>query len=146
MCTPLCKNQLLIGSDYAPALISLIDEAKKSVRAVMFDWRFYRTDFSCDVSLINHSIIRAKRRGVDVRLVVNSGEIVETFENLGISIRKYNGDKLLHSKVFVIDDETVLLGSHNITENAMHRNIETSLVIKDAEIAKKLCALFDSLK
>lgn len=139
------KNEIVINNDYVKRLIEIIDGASVSITASMFEWRFYSSDFSCDVSLINHALIRAYRRGVSVFLLLNQCEALEVFQSLGLNVKRYNGSKLLHTKSFIVDSDVVVLGSHNITENAMHRNIETSLIIFDPSIAEKLENFIKSL-
>jgi phosphatidylserine/phosphatidylglycerophosphate/cardiolipin synthase-like enzyme len=42
---------------------------------------------------------------------------------------------IMHHKVIIIDDETVILGSYNFTASAEDRNDENVLIIHDAEVA-----------
>lgn len=139
------KNKLIIGKDYASEVIGVIDEAKSSIKILMFDWRWYVEDFSCDVSLINQSIVRAVRRGVKVMTVTNYLNVIEQLKTLGIQAKKWDSSKLMHSKGIVIDEKIVIMGSHNFTKNAMSYNVETSIVVHDEAIAKNLSTYFDSL-
>ncbi|MEM4546663.1 MAG: phospholipase D-like domain-containing protein, partial [Nitrososphaerota archaeon] len=47
-----------------------------------------------------------------------------------------------HAKLIIIDNETVIIGSHNWTESALTRNHETSIMIQDKETATKLTNYF----
>lgn len=47
-------------------------------------------------------------------------------------------DELAHLKVIVIDDRIVYIGSHNLTESALHYNYETSVRIVDHKLAMEL--------
>ena len=49
----------------------------------------------------------------------------------------------LHHKVFIIDDETVVLGSYNFSANADESNDENLLVIHSADIAKDFVSEFN---
>jgi phosphatidylserine/phosphatidylglycerophosphate/cardiolipin synthase-like enzyme len=42
---------------------------------------------------------------------------------------------IMHHKVIIIDDETVILGSYNFTHSAESYNDENVLIIHDAEVA-----------
>jgi phosphatidylserine/phosphatidylglycerophosphate/cardiolipin synthase-like enzyme len=42
---------------------------------------------------------------------------------------------IMHHKVIIIDDETVILGSYNFTNSAEDKNDENVLIIHDAEVA-----------
>jgi phosphatidylserine/phosphatidylglycerophosphate/cardiolipin synthase-like enzyme len=51
-----------------------------------------------------------------------------------------------HTKVLIIDDERVLLGSTNWTYSALSNNNEVSVLIRSKEIAKELTAYFNKVK
>jgi phosphatidylserine/phosphatidylglycerophosphate/cardiolipin synthase-like enzyme len=48
----------------------------------------------------------------------------------------------LHHKVFIIDDETVVFGSFNFSDNANKANDENALLIHSPDIAKEFLAEF----
>lgn len=139
------KTKLVIGNQYVAEVVSALDLAKISVKILMFDWRWYKDDFSNDVSLINHALVRCARRKVPVTVLTNYLNIVELLNSLGIKAKKWDNSRLMHSKGIIIDDLIVVMGSHNFTQNAMHNNVETSLVVADSNVAKSLSIYFDSL-
>ncbi|MGE0542866.1 MAG: phosphatidylserine/phosphatidylglycerophosphate/cardiolipin synthase family protein [Dehalococcoidia bacterium] len=49
---------------------------------------------------------------------------------------------LMHHKVFVIDERTVIVGSFNFTANAADDNDEALLIVDDAEMARQFLAEF----
>ena len=54
--------------------------------------------------------------------------------------------KVQHKKVVLVDNETVWLGSANLTLNAMAYNEEMSLRTRDRELVRLASADFDELK
>lgn len=136
------KNEVIINDEYAKALISRINSAEKSIYIFMYDWRWYKNDFSCDMSLINSALVRAVRRGVKIFALLNSSEIVETLNSLGIQAKQLNIKKLLHAKAVIIDEFVCIIGSHNFTENAMGLNLEISQITEDSYVAKKIINYF----
>lgn len=138
-------NELVINGDYAKKIVPLLDSANFTINILMYDWKWYKSDFSCDVSLINSALVRAVRRGVKVRAVVNSADVIPQLNILGIVAKPWKKSKAMHAKNFVIDGNIIVIGSHNITQNAMGLNVEISVVFLDVEIAKNLTAYFDSL-
>jgi len=52
---------------------------------------------------------------------------------------------ILHAKVIVVDRETVLIGSANLTYSAMTDNYELGLVIRDGKIASDVIELLRGL-
>lgn len=54
-------------------------------------------------------------------------------------------DYLIHSKIYIIDDETIFLGSSNFTESGMQYNIETMIKTQDEEALLKIKSFFTFL-
>lgn len=119
----------LIGTDYPTALLGLIDHATATISILMFDWRWYPNGLGSPTQLFNQALVRAVRRGVKIKVVVNSDQIVETLKSVGIDARKIRSRNLLHSKLVLIDGEHTILGSHNISASAFETNFETSVHI-----------------
>jgi len=145
MCRTLPKSQLVLSGEFTKRLIELLDDAMESVYIFMFDWKWYKNDFSCDVSQINQALVRAVRRGFSVQTLLNYDEIVPTLTKLGINAKKYNFKHLLHAKSIVIDRQIIVLGSHNLTQNAMVNNVEMSLIIDDKELAARIINYFQNI-
>ena len=145
MSTSTLKNEVLVGKQYPKELISRIDSAKKNIFIFMYDWRWYKNDFACEMSLINQSLVRAVRRGVQVNAILNSSEVLETLQSLGINAKKFNNKQLMHAKAVVIDEWVSIVGSHNFSESAMGLNLEISQISEDEYTAKKIITYFLSL-
>jgi phosphatidylserine/phosphatidylglycerophosphate/cardiolipin synthase-like enzyme len=145
MCPSTLKNEILIGKEYTKELLASIDSAHKNIYIFMYDWRWYKNDFSCDMSLINQALVRATRRGVLVTAILNSPDIIETLRGLGINAIKLNQKKLMHAKAIVIDEWVTFVGSHNFSEMAMGLNVEITQKSEDEYIAKKIITYFMSL-
>ena len=125
------KIQAVIGKGFAPAVIPLIAGAEHSISILVFDWRWYPNEPSSPVQLFNQAIIQAKRRGIKVRALVNMRDIVGQLRELGIDCRKVIGKDLLHSKLIIIDEKIVVVGSHNFTQSAFGKNFECSVITTD---------------
>jgi phosphatidylserine/phosphatidylglycerophosphate/cardiolipin synthase-like enzyme len=52
----------------------------------------------------------------------------------------------MHAKALVIDRKISLIGSANITDTAMLRNIELGLLVRDRAIATEIVETIESLK
>ena len=74
---------------------------------------------------------------LDRRQRKESYGITDFLANSGIPTRIDSAHAYAHSKVMVIDEETVITGSFNFTKSAEDKNAENLLVIKDKEIAMK---------
>lgn len=97
--------------------------------------------------LITHSgitteLINAKKRNVDVRIIIdaNSTTTRNSKHNLlrkyGIPLKTENYAGKLHSKMMIIDDEYLITGSMNFSNSGENKNDENLLIIKDNKIAK----------
>ncbi len=95
---------------------------------------------------IANELIIAGMRGVDVRGDIDSSSDKDAYyllRNQSIDIRIDAAKGIMHHKVFIIDNETVITGSFNPTKSADIRNDENMLVIRSAEIAEEYLKEFD---
>ena len=135
----------IIGKEYPRKVIPLIDNAKNSIKIVVFDWRWYSDDPGNPCQLFNQSIVRARKRGVEVRACVNSALIAEPLKLNGVDVRIPISKNLMHTKMIIIDENTLILGSHNFSQNAFTFNLETSIIIKDDKSIFDFVSFFNSL-
>jgi len=119
----------IISKDFSKVVIPLVDSALSSIDIIVFDWRFYRHDPACSVSLFNTAIGRACRRGVRVRCLVQNDGVVEHLKELGCDARKLHSKRILHTKLLVVDKRRIVIGSHNYTQHAFESNHEASLFV-----------------
>jgi phosphatidylserine/phosphatidylglycerophosphate/cardiolipin synthase-like enzyme len=122
-------NEVLIGKQFSPRVIELINNAKFSIKTVVYDWRWYANDPGNAVQLFNQAIIRATKRGVKVEAIVNNDGIVNILNENGVAAKKISVPGIMHAKLMLIDDEIAIIGSHNYTHNAFVVNSEISTVL-----------------
>lgn len=139
------KNGLVIGKNYGREVLAHIKRAERSIYILMFDWRWYKDDITSDMSLLNQAILRASRNGVDVKILCHYDEMAKHLQALGFSAKSWPKTKLMHAKGILIDEDTLILGSHNLTENAMGLNIEVSAVLYDDDVCAQFKRYFFSL-
>jgi len=118
MASTIPKVQTIIGSEFPKKVIPLIDQAKRSIEIIVFDWRWYPQNPGSTVQLFNQSLVRAARRKVKIRAIANNNEIISTLTNVGIDAKKIISKKLVHSKLMIIDNRILIIGSHNYTQSA----------------------------
>lgn len=138
-------SELLINGRYTQKLLHQIALAKTSIDVIMYEWRWYKNDTTSDISLINQALLQALRRGVKVRGIVNSAGQMEQLKAIGFDVRTNERGTLMHSKAIVFDRSTIVIGSHNLTNNAMRSNIESSVVINNDFIAEQFSNYFQSV-
>ena len=108
------REALIFPDDTAKPILDAIDAAKKSIRIKMFMFS--------DPGLIN-SVINAKKRGVQVRIMLNPArrdgekeneETRATLVEAGVEVLDSNpAFALTHEKSMTIDDETTFIKSLN---------------------------------
>jgi len=134
--------QTIIGKEFPKKVIPLIDSAKRSINIIVFDWRWYPDDLSNPCQLFNQSIVRAKNRGVQIKVISNMLDIVKLLKDLGIEAKKLLTPNLVHVKLMIIDDDIAVIGSHNYTQNAFTMNYEVSVIIESKDMDFKELKVF----
>ena len=124
----------------ADQLIQLINQAQQNVHFMAFS-------FTHDG--IGQAISNRAKAGVVVQGIFETrGSDTEHCE-LGrmqkqrLDVWQDGNPYTLHHKVFIIDDQTVVLGSFNFSNNADESNDENMLVIHNADIASQFLAEFN---
>jgi len=100
-----------------------------------------------------HSIVKAKERGVKIRIIVDrekaGGRLSEIgfLMNNGVAVKmlKGKGRGIMHNKFAIYDDKLVLTGSYNWIERAEKFNYENVIVIDEPEVVKKYKGEFEKL-
>lgn len=97
--------------------------------------------------LITHSqiateLINAKKRGVDVRIIIDANSVTtrnskhSILRKASIPLKTENFAGKLHSKMIIVDDEYLITGSMNFSISGENKNDENLLIIKDRNFAK----------
>lgn len=147
----------LKDEDYYHFLAEKISESEKSVLSTMFIVSALNPDDSGKIKDLLNELVYANWRGLDVRLIIgNSQEGIIEFANetsyrylekkgLPVKLYNYEYDASVHSKYVIIDEELIILGSANWTDNAMSENKEDSIAIYSEEAALKLKKEFEKV-
>ena len=121
-------------------LVKDIDEARYSV-----DIAIYRLDLWS----VRDALIRAHRRGVTVRMVTESDNIleaeVEDLEAAGIPVLGDRREHLMHHKFVVIDGLVVWTGSMNFTVSGAYRNNNNLIRIRSNRVAQNYAREFEEM-
>jgi phosphatidylserine/phosphatidylglycerophosphate/cardiolipin synthase-like enzyme len=92
---------------------------------------------------IARALVDAKKRGIDVRAVLDKSQKTERYSgadflaNSGVPVLIDSDHAIAHNKVMVIDGDIVITGSFNFTKSAQQKNAENLLVIRDADLVRK---------
>jgi len=137
--------QTISGRQFPAIVTPLIDKAKEKIDIVVFDWRWYGSDPGASVQLFNQAILRAVRRGVEIRAITNSLDVINILKKNGLQAKKIISKKLMHCKLMIIDNECFITGSHNYTMSAFHLNEELSVLVTDEENIDSIIQFYNNL-
>jgi phosphatidylserine/phosphatidylglycerophosphate/cardiolipin synthase-like enzyme len=154
---PVEDVQLVIDAQYFQVAKKLIQEAKSSIRVMMFEMGYYDKYPNTPSNLLIKELIDAKKRGVKVEVILevkegrdrtternrNTGKILS---NGGVEVVYDPLFKTTHAKLMVVDGQLALVGSTNWTYYALTNNNEVSVLIRSKEVAKALVDYFNQVK
>lgn len=135
----------LSGREFPAVLIPLIEAAKQSIDIVVYDWRWYPSDPGAACQLFNQAIIRAARRHVKIRAILNNQDTISVLLSQDIEAKKLRTTKLVHAKLMIIDSQIVITGSHNYTQSAFQMNLELSVIFNGEDIGLGFNTFFNNL-
>jgi len=143
-----CPVVALKNNDFFPALLKAVDEARDEIFISIFSFRAGVHKRSYPDRILAH-LGRAVKRGVDVKVVLEitgktSDELSaqnrktkKLLEEQGVVVYLDSPKKTTHTKLIVIDQRLVILGSHNWTQSALKYNNEISLLVESQELARE---------
>ena len=153
------SGQILVNAAYVSLVKVLLDEAQSSIRVMAFLGTAAAGDeISPGPLALIESLEERAAAGVSVRMILDTDDagepygsafinqpLVDRLAPTEVEVRYDPIDTLLHSKVVVIDDEVVVVGSHNWTRVAFGVTHELSVVCDSATLAGTFAARFDGL-
>jgi len=133
------ENYFAPEDGVAAEIIAEIENAQSRIRFMAFT-------FTSD--LIAEAMLERARAGVVVQGVIEDrnaeGDYSQYDRLRGVvhDVLPDGNPYIMHHKVIIIDDATVILGSYNFTASAETRNDENLLIIHDPEVAALFVAEF----
>lgn len=111
----------------------------------------YVAIYSFTLDSIADALIRARNRGVDVKVVmeksqVDKGSEYERLKNAGIDVKFDKNPDFMHNKFAIIDGKIVVTGSFNWSKHADATNDENLLIVYSEELARKYESEFFELR
>jgi len=147
---------VLVDKAYHRALLKGLAKAQRSIDVSMFYFS-HSTRADHPNAAISKELVRAKERGVKVRILLDvdrpgdlynsrriNADIRRFLVRKGIAVMFDAPETVNHSKFVAIDDERVLLGSHNWTRNSQESLHELSLAVESKVIAQQCSELVSS--
>jgi phosphatidylserine/phosphatidylglycerophosphate/cardiolipin synthase-like enzyme len=127
------------ADDCASKLVNEINKAKVSINFITYSFT------SKEVA-----IALAKKRHLEIKGILDKSQISKYsmyhfLDRIGLNIKPDSVRELMHFKLFIIDNETIVTGSYNPTRNGQLNNNENMIIIKDEDIAKLYSNIFGKL-
>jgi phosphatidylserine/phosphatidylglycerophosphate/cardiolipin synthase-like enzyme len=122
-----------------PMIIDEIDNAKSSI---------HMQAYSFTSKPIADALLRAKRRNVSIVVIADKSQKHERYTQIkaikqsGIPIYIDHKPAISHSKILLIDNETVIGGSYNYSNAAEKRNAENVTFIKSKDLSNQYLSNF----
>lgn len=129
----LIENHFSPNGGVAAQILDVLRSAQTSIRFMAF--AFTREDFAN--VLIEKAQAGVTVQGVFERRQVEAGSdgAWNLLSRAGLDVRQDGNTYNLHSKVFIVDSQIVVMGSYNFSRNAEEQNNENILIIHNADIA-----------
>jgi phosphatidylserine/phosphatidylglycerophosphate/cardiolipin synthase-like enzyme len=135
-------STVLVSPVNTTKIVDYVKSAKKAVYMEVYVFTY---------KPLADALVDAARRGVEVYVVLSANvyggvpqqarDIAKYLEDNGVNVR-WNGDfPNVHTKLYVIDNETVIIGNINPTTSGFRSNKGVMLVIRNATLARQLAAI-----
>ena len=121
------------------AVLPIIENAKSYI---------YIPIFVITENRVVEALIKAKQRGVDVRLIsdalnaMNQYSKIKILRTNGVPVKIENYAGKMHSKTMIVDDKFLIIGSMNFSKSGETKNDENTIVLENADAAKYLKRFF----
>lgn len=151
------EAQLIMDTNYFPTALKIIQEAKSSIRVMMFEMAYYEKHPHTPSNLLIKELIAARQRGIKVEVILEVKETKDrtTIRNqqtgkilsaAGVKVIYDSPFKTMHAKCLIVDDKIILMGSTNWTFYALTNNNEVSILLRSPELARELIDYFNRVK
>jgi hypothetical protein len=148
---------LLDGAAYLTFLKAAFPAARRTIRVVMF-FCSYQPTAKHPLAPLMDELAGAVARGVDVKVILDKDGPEDVFNSRAINRSAFrlcvdrgvpvvfsSANKVIHSKIVLIDGRHAVVGSHNWTLGSAFRYDEKSVYIESKELVRRLEAGFQIL-
>lgn len=151
--------RLLTNKDYFPALEDKIRNARQEILVSVYVFRTTESKKNFATKL-RGSLISAAGRGVKVTVLLEKEDGTRKGSSLNdgnaytahilskgkVKVYFDEPGTTTHTKLVVIDNRFVFIGSHNFTDSALRRNNEASVMIDSPQMAREAAAFIKEIE
>ena len=146
----------LPGQAFIIKLLDSVKQAKYSLDVIQYQWNFYPGKPNSQIQALNRAILARAGSGIKVRVLLNKEghgshltainlKAAQYLSEAGIRVKFARSFPTTHAKLWVFDDDAVILGSHNLSSRSVTVNNEASALIKSRPVAREFKRYFDVL-
>jgi len=141
---------------YLQKLNEVIGGAKHHVDVIQYQWNWYPFKPNDPLQKFNNGVVGTIRRGVKFRVILDTeavGHRITTVNNqakrnlvnAGAHVKFGARFPITHAKIFIVDDDLVILGSHNLSSRSVTANDECSIFVNARTVASEYRRYFDTI-
>jgi phosphatidylserine/phosphatidylglycerophosphate/cardiolipin synthase-like enzyme len=146
----------LPGQTFFPAVKRAIDNAEHTIFTMQYQWNFYIGKPDDPVQQLNQSLLSKIRGGVKCQVLINKEGRGQHLTAINMKASRYLTEAgaivkfgktfpITHAKMWLIDDDITIIGSHNLSSRSFTVNNEVSAVITSRAVTQELRRYFDVL-
>ncbi|MEL9991658.1 MAG: phospholipase D-like domain-containing protein [Thermoproteus sp.] len=138
----ICPNAVIVGPQNATEIASYISKAQKAV---------YIETYALTWRDLAQTLVSLAQRGVEVYVVLSGNvyggipttekQLAQYLKDNGVNVAFNYDFKYVHTKAFVIDNKTVILGSINPTYSGVTSDIGLDVVINNSTLAQEVASI-----
>lgn len=146
----------LPGQTFFPAVKKAIENAQHSISTMQYQWNFYVGKPDDPVQQLNQSLLSKIRGGVKCRVLINKEGRGQHLTAINMKASRYLIESgavvkfgktfpITHAKLWLIDDDIAIIGSHNLSSRSFTVNNEVSAIITSRAVTQELLRYFNVL-
>ena len=146
----------LPGQTFIIKLVEAISQVKYSLDVIQYQWNFYIDKPKSQIQTLNRTVLAQAQAGKKVRVLLNKEGRGQHLMAINMKAARFLGEAgirvkfgrtfpITHAKLWIIDDDIVILGSHNLSNRSVTVNNESSVMIKGRAVAIEFRRYFNIL-
>ncbi len=144
---------LVKDNQYLSVAMALVEQAKKEICVSTFKLEVNEKPRGRTLKSFFEKLVQKQKEGVKVKVLFNwhddKRSVARTnypaslfLKNSGADVRFLDHNRCCHAKLIIVDQEKVLLGSHNLSVRSCENNFELSYLIPDPETVSEVYSVF----
>ena len=146
----------LPGRAFIDKLIDEVGKTKYSLDVIQYQWNFYPGKATSQIQRLNRTVLAQAEANKKVRVMLNKEgrgqhlmvinmKAARYLREAGVVVKFGRTFPITHAKLWIFDDDAVILGSHNLSNRSVTVNNESSVLIKSRPVAMEFKRYFNSL-